>query len=494
MTFGEATEFANSQDWGANPQTFDKYMHFGDSNDFTGRIQTFKEGTSFGTGTTFKDSQTIPVNTIPAFGVVLEQITCGTDTSANTCIPNDATKYLAPGDFLTPGQDPATTSNSISSNDKSFAVEGAGLEMSFGTVTGDGTITSDMYDPANIPASTAVGNTGKVSVDTSAGTVETIGSVTNISTGTATISGDITITLKYSESNIPAGTAESELTMLHYTGGTWITESNCTVDTANDKISCTVSSLSPFGVGGKASGSGSSSGSSSGSGSSGGKSNCDSKGFGIGKSLRVYQVDYDADSDLVSLQAYSTCGTITAKVVTDFGSQIMSLSSDQPLLDDNIVIYSAIIDGSIEDFTITVENSKNSFDEKVYTFGNDYLKQYTGTTGYTSQQQGTPIAFSQNTQETISDTVDSVPVWVKNNAEWWADDTIDDDTFTTSIEFLINENIISISANIEDSTDSDSIPVWVKNNAEWWSDGIIDDETFLNGVKYLVENGIIQVT
>jgi len=494
MTFGEATEFANSQDWGANAQTFDKYMHFGESNDFTGKIQTFKEGTSFGTGTTFKDAQTIPINTIPAFGVMLEAITCGTDTSANTCITNDPSKYLAPGEFLTAGQDPAATSNSISSNDKSFAVEGSGLEMSFDTVTGDGTIISDLYDPANIPASTAVGSTGKVSVDTSAGSVETIGSVTDISTGTATVSGDITITLKYSESNIPAGTAESELTMIHYTGGAWITESNCTVDATNDKISCTVSSLSPFGVGGKASSSSSSS--SSASSGQGGSNNCISNSFGSGKSLMIYQVGYEFNTSQVTLQAYSTCGSIIAKVATSYGSQIMSLSSDQPFLNDNIVIYSATIDDTIEEFSIIVKNSKHSFDEKFYTHGNDYLKTYTGTTGYTSVQQGTPIAFSETTtqQETI---LESIPVWIKNNAEWWADDTINDDTFTTSIEFLINQNIISVSSDIGDFTsdemESDSIPVWIKNNAEWWADDTIDDETFLNGVKYLVEHGIISV-
>ena len=404
MTFGQATEFANSQDWGANAQTFDKYMHFGESNDFTGKTQTFKEGSSFGAGTTFKDTQTMPLNTIPAFGVMLEAVTCGTDTSAGTCIPNDASKYLAPGEFLTAGQDPAATSNSISSNDKSFAVEGAGLEMSFGTVSGDGTITSDLYDPANIPSSTAVGDTGKVSVSTSnAGSVETIGSVTNISTGTATISGDITITLSYSEANIPAGTAESELTMIHYTGGEWKTESSCTVDTANNKISCTVTSLSPFGVGGSGS-SGTSSTSTSGVGGGG---NCDSKGFGTGKSLMVYNVDYSIDTHLVTLQAYSTCGTISASIITESGEQVMGLSMEQPLIDDNIVLYSAVLPEGIIDFTISLNNKKNTFDEKYYPHGSDLNQSYTGETRYTSAQQGTSetSGYTSEQHEIIADTV-----------------------------------------------------------------------------------------
>jgi phosphonate transport system substrate-binding protein len=38
------------------------------------------------------------------------------------------------------------------------------------------------------------------------------------------------------------------------------------------------------------------------------------------------------------------------------------------------------------------------------------------------------------------------------------------------------------------------VPEWVKSNAGWWADGTVDDTTFLNGITYLVENGIINVS
>ncbi|QMU55573.1 MAG: phosphate/phosphite/phosphonate ABC transporter substrate-binding protein [Nitrosopumilus sp.] len=38
------------------------------------------------------------------------------------------------------------------------------------------------------------------------------------------------------------------------------------------------------------------------------------------------------------------------------------------------------------------------------------------------------------------------------------------------------------------------VPDWIKSNAGWWSDGTLDDETFLNGIKYLIENDIINVS
>jgi phosphonate transport system substrate-binding protein len=38
------------------------------------------------------------------------------------------------------------------------------------------------------------------------------------------------------------------------------------------------------------------------------------------------------------------------------------------------------------------------------------------------------------------------------------------------------------------------IPDWIKANAGWWADGTLDDETFLNGITYLLENGVINVS
>ena len=38
------------------------------------------------------------------------------------------------------------------------------------------------------------------------------------------------------------------------------------------------------------------------------------------------------------------------------------------------------------------------------------------------------------------------------------------------------------------------IPSWIKNNAAWWAEDTIDDETFLQGIEYLVENNIINVS
>jgi len=93
---------------------------------------------------------------------------------------------------------------------------------------------------------------------------------------------------------------------------------------------------------------------------------------------------------------------------------------------------------------------------------------------------------------------DAIPSWIKNNADWWADDKIDDFTFAQGIGFLIKNKIIQIddlptTSDGEISIENDiAIPSWIKNNAGWWADDDISDSDFLYGIKFLVETNIIQ--
>ena len=89
--------------------------------------------------------------------------------------------------------------------------------------------------------------------------------------------------------------------------------------------------------------------------------------------------------------------------------------------------------------------------------------------------------------------VEQIPVWVKNNAGWWADGKIADSEFLAGIQFLIKNSIIKIN-NIEKNHDTtENVPVWVKNNAGWWADGKIADSEFLAGIYFLIENGLLVI-
>jgi hypothetical protein len=86
----------------------------------------------------------------------------------------------------------------------------------------------------------------------------------------------------------------------------------------------------------------------------------------------------------------------------------------------------------------------------------------------------------------------SIPSWIKNNAGWWRDGNIDDNSFLHGIEFLIKEGILQIPPTTQGSGGTE-IPSWIKENAGWWAEGKISDDDFIYGVNYLVNEGIIIV-
>jgi len=87
-----------------------------------------------------------------------------------------------------------------------------------------------------------------------------------------------------------------------------------------------------------------------------------------------------------------------------------------------------------------------------------------------------------------------IPSWIKNNAGWWADGSIDNSSFVQGIQFLIKENVLKIPPTSQGSSSgSDEIPSWIKNNAGWWAAGQIDDDSFIQGIQYLIANDIMTI-
>ena len=86
-----------------------------------------------------------------------------------------------------------------------------------------------------------------------------------------------------------------------------------------------------------------------------------------------------------------------------------------------------------------------------------------------------------------------IPFWIKDNAGWWADGQIDDETFVQGIEYLLNEEIMNIPQTESGEFSGKDIPFWIKIDAGLWAENTIDDETFVLGIQYLITNGIMQV-
>ena len=106
----------------------------------------------------------------------------------------------------------------------------------------------------------------------------------------------------------------------------------------------------------------------------------------------------------------------------------------------------------------------------------------------------TPTTTGQTTNATTTTNAIQIPSWVKNNAKYWNENSIDDATFAQGIQYMIKQGIITIPPTQSgQASPGVTIPTWVKNNAGYWATGDIDDNTFVKGIQYLITSGIIQV-
>jgi hypothetical protein len=105
---------------------------------------------------------------------------------------------------------------------------------------------------------------------------------------------------------------------------------------------------------------------------------------------------------------------------------------------------------------------------------------------------------TQDNMTAASDTSvpqNQIPIWIKNNAKWWAQNQVSDSDFVSGIQYLIDEGIMKIPTTITKSdSSSEQIPSWIKSNAGWWAQGQISDNDFIKGIQYLISNGVIKIS
>ena len=133
---------------------------------------------------------------------------------------------------------------------------------------------------------------------------------------------------------------------------------------------------------------------------------------------------------------------------------------------------------------------KIRIDVRVLGTGLDYDPKYAGIgSAIIEIGPGSPSTITPSVSEKTQ-----IPSWIKNNAGWWADGSIDDDSFVQGIQFLIKEDILKIPPTTQGfGSDSNEIPSWIKNNAGWWADGSIDDDSFVQGIQFLIKEGIMRI-
>ena len=105
------------------------------------------------------------------------------------------------------------------------------------------------------------------------------------------------------------------------------------------------------------------------------------------------------------------------------------------------------------------------------------------------------LGDKSSTQFIIEDTGKiALPFWIKDLAHMWiTEPLVTDKDFARALEYLIEKGIISIPYTEPGTETVSSIPEWIKNNAEWWIEGKISDTEFALALQYLVKTGIITV-
>ena len=249
-TFGEGTVFDGAIDMGDGAHVFDgDSIDFGPASDLSGAVQDFAGGVTatipqFGEGTTFIDTQPLPAGSVLSTGILLETVACGTDTSADTCIPTSDDAILTKGEIITPGVTLPAVKNTISADDTTVSIDGLGVSVDFTSVTTDGNLSVEIQDPDDTVAATgatlAGDGSGALEFAASGNNITTVSSVIDFDlTGTTASSGSMTIVLPYDESAaIAAGFTEDNLKVSHFVNGIWVVENDCTVDTINNEITC----------------------------------------------------------------------------------------------------------------------------------------------------------------------------------------------------------------------------------------------------------------
>ncbi len=90
---------------------------------------------------------------------------------------------------------------------------------------------------------------------------------------------------------------------------------------------------------------------------------------------------------------------------------------------------------------------------------------------------------------------EQIPSWVKMYANWWSKNQISDSLFAKGIERIIPTEVDENAEidTFEENEKEPIIPLWLRNNAQWWSEDLLSEKEFVNAIQFLVSKQIIQV-
>ena len=100
---------------------------------------------------------------------------------------------------------------------------------------------------------------------------------------------------------------------------------------------------------------------------------------------------------------------------------------------------------------------------------------------------------TQDNKQYVED-ISEIPEWVKITVKWWSSKQITDKDFTTILQYLIKQKVMSIPMEITSDKPSESkLPLWIKENAENWSENLLSDKEFFKSIHWMINNKFIRI-
>ncbi len=220
-----------------------------------------------------------------------------------------------------------------------------------------------------------------------------------------------------------------------------------------------------------------------------------------GGSIELRYVDSRDNSGESNI--FSSLNNRQTSSTSTFTSHIPQLSATEIQLPRSGSIHEIILSGSIDNqrrgVPLSIElvypdNKRQEFSAVVTNSGN-YKTVFSINSNSLPGTYVINLEYAGMSLDSVSFNVlnKNIPTWIKDNAKWWSSSSISDSEFIDGIEYLIEENIITISSNRQNLTSEKTIPTWIKINSDWWANNLISDEDFVKMLEYLVKKGIIQV-
>jgi len=187
--------------------------------------------------------------------------------------------------------------------------------------------------------------------------------------------------------------------------------------------------------------------------------------------------------------AESAISIATNQSVYEYGDHLVMIISVSEITGDDVSIY--IIDPTERRSLLLQQTISQEYTEFPSKFPFDATIWKPGTYVLELEYSGD----KSSTQFIIEDTGKiALPFWIKDLAHMWiTEPLVTDKDFARALQYLMEKGIISIPYTEPGTETVSSIPEWIKNNAEWWIEGKISDTEFTLALQYLVKTGIITI-